>query len=536
MRTNQLTLAISQIIGISLLGIQGAHAKQQIPQPASNAADPLSFSEPKQLTNSLSDTVNLNHGLFASAHTITLSHSRVNKADCTASHTLNPTSASLNQYGKCLKVNSEQPGKLQNDLISEAESSASDARGLITILVDTVDFNTATDGFCSLPEALSNANYDSETSTDCAIGNGADVIGFAESLNGLTITATNRLTLSSEVTIDGPGADQLTLSGGNSNAILYTTNSAIATINGLSLVNGTATLSGGGGAILNHGYLTINNSAFSNNSAQYGGAVASFGSLILNQVTMDNNQSEFGAGAVTHSPSASLLHVSKSLFAFNSNGPTPYGAGAISVEGPSATIDQSSFLSNTTSGSGGAIFQRYTNLTITNSTFDNNVANNDGGAIAVVGEGATTDVIHSTFYNNTASLSSASSIDTSETLNLINSILAGNVPIIECTANAIDININNLVDDGSCSSNAVNQLIGDPMLAPLADVGNLTLALMPMEGSPVIDSGSLLDCAQVDQRDMARPIDGDVDGSSDCDIGSIEAPQADLIFEDGFDE
>lgn len=61
----------------------------------------------------------------------------------------------------------------------------------------------------------------------------------------------------------------------------------------------------------------------------------------------------------------------------------------------------------------------------------------------------------------------------------------------------------------------------DPMVAPLAENGGPTPTHAPREGSPLIDAGGS-DCPTRDQRGVARPIDGDEDGNSLCDIGAVE--------------
>jgi hypothetical protein len=43
-----------------------------------------------------------------------------------------------------------------------------------------------------------------------------------------------------------------------------------------------------------------------------------------------------------------------------------------------------------------------------------------------------------------------------------------------------------------------------------------------MSDSPVIDAGDNAACPAVDQRGVARPIDGDGDGVAVCDIGAVE--------------
>ncbi len=317
--------------------------------------------------------------------------------------------------------------------------------------------------------------------------------------------------------------------------ILNFTNSPnnTATINGLTFIEGST--DSFDSVIVNYGHLTINNSNFNNNNSEYGSTIRNTGSLFLNNVSMDNNESTKRAGAVYHDACATLMQINNSSFTNNRNLGEDRGGGAITNTGPSAIIRNSTFVGNTATNIGGAIYHRFWPLTVLNSTFSNNTANNDGGAIAASFNGALTIINQSTFINNTATLGNGASIYTQQTLSLNNSILAGSNALNECIATTISNNNNNLVEDGSCDENALDQLTGDPMLFDLADNGGSTLSFLPMTGSPVIDSGSLSDCAFFDQRGQARPSDGDGNGSDDCDIGSVEVANPDVIFKSSFE-
>ena len=83
------------------------------------------------------------------------------------------------------------------------------------------------------------------------------------------------------------------------------------------------------------------------------------------------------------------------------------------------------------------------------------------------------------------------------------------------------ISNSNLFDDLSCGSLGTGDLIANPNLAPLADNGGWTQTLLPLTGSPAIDSGSGNSCARTDQRSLSRPIDKTGNGAR-CDIGAVE--------------
>src|SRR6476660_9880850 len=78
------------------------------------------------------------------------------------------------------------------------------ARADSTITVNTSDDNTTSDTFCSLREAITNANDNGTTFADCVAGSGADTITFAANY---TITLGSQLpAITSTVIISGNGA------------------------------------------------------------------------------------------------------------------------------------------------------------------------------------------------------------------------------------------------------------------------------------------------------------------------------------------
>jgi hypothetical protein len=62
----------------------------------------------------------------------------------------------------------------------------------------------------------------------------------------------------------------------------------------------------------------------------------------------------------------------------------------------------------------------------------------------------------------------------------------------------------------------------DPRLAPLASNGGPTKTHALLAGSPAIDRGDNSGAPAADQRGVARPRDGDGDGTSVVDIGAFE--------------
>ena len=78
----------------------------------------------------------------------------------------------------------------------------------------------------------------------------------------------------------------------------------------------------------------------------------------------------------------------------------------------------------------------------------------------------------------------------------------------------------NLSDDPTCPDFDVNVNL---LLGGLGDYGGGVLSHGLLAGSPAIDSGDDTYCAASDVRGVARPQDGDEDGTAVCDIGAVEA-------------
>jgi hypothetical protein len=66
-------------------------------------------------------------------------------------------------------------------------------------------------------------------------------------------------------------------------------------------------------------------------------------------------------------------------------------------------------------------------------------------------------------------------------------------------------------------------IAADPLLGTPGDYGGFTQTIPLLAGSSAIDTGNDAVCPATDQRDYARPVDGDGNGSAICDIGAYEA-------------
>ena len=87
---------------------------------------------------------------------------------------------------------------------------------------------------------------------------GADIIDFQPGLTGTIALTGGELDITDDLTINGPGADRLTVSGNNISRVFKVESGETVTISGLTIAGGNAG-SGNGGGIDNFGTLTVSN-------------------------------------------------------------------------------------------------------------------------------------------------------------------------------------------------------------------------------------------------------------------------------------
>ncbi|MEX2170269.1 MAG: right-handed parallel beta-helix repeat-containing protein [Pirellulales bacterium] len=353
-----------------------------------------------------------------------------------------------------------------------------EARQMLAVLLVNSPANDSlpNDGYVTLREAVAAAW--SNTATDLGhTGSGTDTITFDESLfasGPATITLTSKIDVNSNLTIEGPGADLLIISGGDATRVFEDFYNVFVTLSGISVVDGFASDEGGpdsrGGGIYNgSGHLVVEGVEFRGNTATTnGGAIYSVGgSLTVLNSTFHDNQA--GTGGAIYASSGTL------------------------------TIRNSTFDENG-AGSGGAIYTSSgtsgTHSQIINSTF----SNNSGVALYIPGS-AYIDVINSTLTANTG-ISLPGGIYrsfTSQTVTLHNTIVAGNTG---SGGAASDLGANgfstassyNLI--GVTTSTAFgddgNQVIGSaaPGLTPLGNYGGPTKTHALLPDSLAINAGS----------------------------------------------
>jgi CSLREA domain-containing protein/uncharacterized repeat protein (TIGR01451 family) len=425
-----------------------------------------------------------------------------------------------------------------------------------TYVVNTTE--DTTDGscnaaHCTLREAILAANASAK----------ADTITFSLPPSAtITLGGTVLPYITGTLTIDGSTAENLTISGDNASRIFLigplppgylgpsefseVENVTIPTVtlSNLTITNGNEA-GGFGGGIFNDGRLTIKNSTLTSSTSGYGGIIHNNHTLTVTDSVLSNNSSTSFGGAIFNVNYGSVSIINSEII---SNTAGNNGGGIFNGNGR-LTVRNSTFVNNSTSDTedGGAIFND-SRLTVENSTFGNNFAYEGGaifsqalltvtnstfnGNIAVFRGGGihnktwnTVTINNSTFYGNSAdSLGGGGGIYNNGDLNFSNTIFANSLNGSDCANwDKIITNINNLVEDGSCSP----AYTGDPLLGPLQDNGGNTWTHALLDGSPAIDAGDPGSCAappvnNLDQRGKIRPADGDGDGLAICDIGAHE--------------
>ncbi|MBC7968377.1 MAG: hypothetical protein H7Z17_20930, partial [Fuerstia sp.] len=378
---------------------------------------------------------------------------------------------------------------------------------IVDSLTDESDGNYSV-GDVSLREAIELANSQA----------GTDEIRFAGSLSGGTITlGIGQLLVTDSLTITGPGASSLTVSGGNSFRVFDLQSSPNVIISGLTISGGRTTVNGqSGGGIRSTGTLQLLNSVVTNNSttggaAMGGGIFQINGSLTITDSTVSGN-STTGIGASGGGISAVSGGVMISGSTISGNTSTAHAGGvAFDSNGSAvtATIINSTVSGNsTTGGFGGGIFNARGTLNLQHSTVTlNSAPDGNGSGLASASNGTT--------IADTVVLSSIISANTNSD---IDNILTGTGTNTVTSSGFNLIGAGNAITSFDQASDLTD--VTDPQLAPLANNGGPTRTHALLEGSAAIGAGDTASTATTDQRGLgfARLV------GERADIGAFELP------------
>ena len=337
----------------------------------------------------------------------------------------------------------------------------------------TADTNDGVcDGDCSLREAV-------------AVAIGGDTVVFAGGVTG-TISLSSgfgEILVNKLLTITGPGANSLTVSGGNLIRIFRVGGAGNLTVSGLTLANG----KGGdvGGAIVSDGTLTMNNCAVVNSSAGSGwggGGVYQAGGIgFFRDCTFSGNTAAVGGG----------LHVINST----------------------STILGSTISGNTATASGGAVkFETIgggasKSLTVTSSTIAGNNSAGTGGILVQAAAGI------------------------SALLNIRNTIVSANqnanLAKNGASATILSAGYNLANSYNGAVTTAATDITADALIGPLTNNGGPTQTRALLGGSPALDKGiNSGSGVTTDQRGQPRTVDlaiSNAAGGDATDIGAFES-------------
>jgi predicted outer membrane repeat protein len=309
------------------------------------------------------------------------------------------------------------------------------------------------------------------------VAHDGDRITFA--VSGTITLTSGGLGVFKNVTISGPGADQLSIDGNQSPTQPVFAVLAIATISGLTIRNSADGIDNFGGT------LTVRNCVISDNAfsgisittQEFGVVTATIlsttvsgnsqggvftqpnifsggATVTITDCTISGNFSAPGGGGIfgTHT----FLSVANSTISGNS---TPRSGGGISVSG-GLVIENSTISGNSAGTSGGGI---YGGATVENSTISGNSGTSGGG-----------------IYNN-------SSLVVRNTI--LNAGASGeNIFNDGGTVTSLGYNLSS-DDGGGYLTGPGDQINTDPLLGPLQDNGGPTFTHALLSGSPAIDAG-----------------------------------------------
>jgi len=332
--------------------------------------------------------------------------------------------------------------------------------GALLLCATTLQMHAAT-------VTVTNTNDSSPGSLRQALttANDGDTITFA--VTGTITLTSGGLPVTKNLTISGPGADQLSVDGNQALLVLGIFPGKTATISGLTVKNGQI------GIWNEQGTLAISNCIVNLNSV--GGLFNDHAALTITSCIINGN-AFYGLDNHTFDVPPPNDHALDQGF---------------------VTIDNTII-----SGNSGPGVYNQGNLTIINSTLSGNSAGSasDGGGISsgnFKAPGSSVTVINSTISGNSTG-DAGGGIDnvggqfggTIETGNTILNAGASGENILNDGGTMTSDGYNVCSDDGGGFLNGPgDQINTDPLLGPLQDNGGPTLTHLPLPGSPAIDAG-----------------------------------------------
>ncbi|GAB4560155.1 MAG: hypothetical protein Kow0047_06610 [Anaerolineae bacterium] len=245
----------------------------------------------------------------------------------------------------------------------------------VDTLIDEAD-GSCSDGDCSLRDAI-------------LVANAGDTIVF--SVSGTITLTLGELTVGNDLTISGPGAGNLTISGNDASRVLYISEGTDVALSGLTIARGRAS-----------------------GDDDNGGGIYNLGHLELSRCIIADNQADWDGGGIYN-----------------------YSTGVLDAQ-------QCAFIGNS-AAFGGGIKNENATISLTNCTFYDNSADYRGGGIDS-GANSTLNITNCTFSGN---IKGGIGNPDSETT-AVNTIVANNSEY-DCTGDFTSSSTHNLATDDSCS-------------------------------------------------------------------------------------
>jgi len=468
------------------------------------------------LTNGVNGNIVGNGGTGTRDITTVLDRTLINNGGATPTHSLVPGSPALDKGDNALAVNQngvplttdqrgggfarivDGPDTGSTATIDIGAYEAQPRTLTVSTLADESDLNL-TPGDFSLREAIQRANANASRT---------DVINFQAGLAGEILLGGTQLLIREGLTINGPPANAITVSGNNQSRVMVITGGATVVLSSFVITEGLS--ANGGGIFTGPGtFVTLNRMTITGNRATFsGGGVLAGSFLAVNNSTISNNAAGTNGGGIhfdgpgTHFPNFPTLWSHNSTFSGNfakGNG------GGVYVFDNAAQFRSSTFAGNIADsdgngGNGGGIFTR-NNANTSTTVFNTIVAGNARGAGLF-----------------TADDLSGKNVETVSTHNLIGDastaggLTNGNNGNIVGDAGTGTIDIETVLDTGLRLNGGPTPTHALKIGSPAIDAGDNNRAFDVFTGDPLLS----------DQRGSTRIRDGNGDGSEIVDIGAFE--------------
>jgi hypothetical protein len=347
-----------------------------------------------------------------------------------------------------------------------------------------------------------------------------------------TITLTADITLSvgtdplydgsQALTLDGAG---FTIDAAGTSQILNFDSNALLTVRNITMRNGVT--GGSGGAVEAEGDLVVEGSVFEDNEADSeGGAIDTPDDLVVEDSVFEDNEAGSDGGAADSGGDATLL---RSRFTRNVAGDD---GGAVDTSNDGSLLAVDSTFEDNDADSEGAAVEAEEDVTLINSTLSGNRSSQTVNA-----EDGDINLLYVTLADNpTPAGDGVLDVDDGGTLTSFGTVIVTTGGQDACEMNSGDdfsavTSSYTYSTDDSCglAGTGDTENGADPGLGALADNGGPTTTRLPATDSPLVDAIPTGDCDPTepdDQRGVARPQDGNDDGTVGCDIGAVEVEEA----------